>query len=72
MGLLGVLHLAVVRSGNVGHVVVTEHLAGVGAGGVERLLRQRGRVGSHVGNPALLVEPLGGPHRTLGIHTELA
>ena len=67
--LLGVLHLAVIGAGNIGHVVVTEHLAGVGAGGVERFLRQRGRVGSHVGNPALLVEPLGGPHRALGVHT---
>ena len=42
------------------------------AGGVERLLRERRRVGSHVGDVALLVELLGRLHRAPRAHAELA
>ena len=38
----------------------------------ERRLRQRRRVGAHVGDVAVLVEPLGDPHRRLRGEAELA
>jgi hypothetical protein len=38
----------------------------------DRLRRQGGRVGAHIGDVALLVEPLGDAHGVLGAHRELA
>ena len=68
--LLRVLHLAVVASRGVRHVVSAEELTGLGAGRIDGLLRQRRRVGTHVGDVATLVKPLRHAHRALGIPAE--
>ena len=70
--LLRVLHLAVVATRHVGDVVVAVHRRRHRARGVDRLVRQRGRVGAHVGDPTLLVEPLGGAHRALGVEAQFS
>ena len=72
VGLLRVLDLALVAAGRVGDVGVAVHLAGLGAGRRQRLVRQRRRVGAHVGDEALLVEALGHLHGPLGAEAELA
>ena len=72
MGLLRVLHLALVAPRRVRHVGGAVHLAGLGTGRRQRLVRQRRRVGAHVGDEALLVEALGHLHRALGAEAELA
>ena len=66
MRLLRVFHLAVVKPGLVWHVLAAVQLPGLAASGVQRLLRQRGGVGSHVGDVAVLVEGLCDPHGPLG------
>ena len=70
--LLGVLDLLLVVPRGVGHVLGAVHLARLGAGGGQRGLRQRGAVGSHVGDVAVLVEPLGDPHRVAAVEPQLA
>ncbi len=72
VGLLGVLHFAVVAARRVGDVVVAEHRRGLGARGVDRLVRERRGVGAHVGDPALFVKTLGGAHRSFGVEAQLA
>ena len=72
MGLLGILDLAVIATRLVGHILRTEALGGLSPSGVDGLARQRRRVGSHIGDPALFVETLGGAHGCLGAHPELA
>ena len=70
--LLGVLDLLLVVARGVGHVLGAVHLARLGAGGGQRGLRQRGAVGPHVGDVAVLVEPLGDPHRVAAVEPQLA
>ena len=70
--LLRVLDLLLVVARGVGHVLGAVHLARLGAGGGQRGLRQRGAVGSHVGDVAVLVEPLGDPHRVAAVEPQLA
>ena len=65
MRLLRVLHLAVVQPGLVWHVLAAVQLPGLITSGVQCLLGQRGGVGSHVGDVAVLVKRLGDPHRPL-------
>ena len=72
VGLLGVLDLAGVRARLGRDVGVAVELAGLGAGGGERGLRQVGRVRAHIGDVAVLVQPLGHPHDDLGGPAELA
>ncbi len=72
VGLLGVLHLAVVEPGRVRQVLGAVELADLAAGGGQRRLRQVERVGAHVGDVAPLVEPLGHPHHLGGRQPQLA
>ena len=72
MSFLGVLHLAGVLARRRVDVLLAVELAGLGAGRVDRRLRQRRRVGTHVGDVAVLVEPLGDAHRALGGKPQLA
>ena len=71
VGLLGVLDLLAVRPGCVGQEVVAVQLPHLAPGGGDRLLRQRGGVGPHVGDVAPLVEALRGPHDLAGGHRQL-
>ena len=63
--LLRVLHLALVPARLRGHRVGAVELAGLVARGGQRRLRQRRRVGAHVGDVAVLVEALRDAHRLL-------
>ena len=72
MRLLGVLHLAGVDARRVRHVLRAVELAGLDPGGVDRRLGQRDRVGPHIGDVAVLVQPLRHRHRVLGREAELA
>ena len=60
--LLGVGHLAGVPDGSGGQVVLAEPLRDLGAGCRQGGLGQGDAVGPHVGDVAVLVEGLGGPH----------
>ena len=71
MGLLGVLDLLVVVARTGGHVGAPVHGGGLGPGGGQGLVRQRGRVGPHVGDPAPFVERLGHRHGPFGAEAEL-
>ena len=70
--LLRVLDLAGVLARRVRNRVRAVELDGLAAGGGQRGLRQRRRVGAHVGDVAVLVEALGDPHRRLRRVAELA
>ncbi len=70
--LLGVLDLGGVGARRVGQVLRPVELADLVARRRDRGLRQRGRVGAHVGDVAALVEPLGDRHRHRRAHAELA
>ncbi len=59
VGLLSVLRLPLVHPGLVGKELRAVAIRDLAPGGVQRLLRQRGAVGSHVGDVAALVEALG-------------
>ena len=72
VGLLGVLDLAGVLARTGVDVLVAVKLAGLVARRVNRRLRQRGRVGPHIGDVAVLVELLGHAHGALGAEPELA
>ena len=72
VGLLGVLDLAGVLARAGVDVLVAVKLASLVARRVNRRLRQRGRVGPHVGDVAVLVELLGHAHGALGAEPELA
>ncbi len=63
VGLLGPLVAALVGAGRVGQEVLAVALGDLVASGGDRRVRQRGRVGSHVGDEATLVETLRHPHR---------
>ena len=70
--LLGVLHLAAVVPGLGRHVGVAVQVAGLRPGRGQRRLGQVRRVGTHVGDVAVLVQPLGHPHGDLGRPAQLA
>ena len=70
--LLRVLHLALVAARRLGDVVGAVELGRLRAGGGERGLGQRRRVGAHVGDVAVLVEALRDAHRRLRGVAELA
>ncbi len=70
--LLRVLHLPVVRARLLGHRVCAVELAGLVARRGHRRLGQRGRVGAHVGDVAVLVKALGDAHRVLRREPKLA
>ena len=72
VGLLGVLHLRGVGPRLVGDVLRAVQLAGLVARRVDRGLRQRRGVGAHVGDEAVLVEPLRDRHGARGAVAELA
>ena len=72
MGLLRVLHLGGVGARLVGDVLRAVELASLGPCRRHRCLRQRRRVGAHVGDEAVLVEPLGDRHGRRGAVAELA
>ena len=72
MGLLGVLHLAVIPTGFICDVVVTKHLGGLTSSGVNGFTRESRRVGTHVGNPTLFVQTLRRSHRALGVEAKFA
>ena len=65
VGLLGVLHLAVIGARPVGHELGAENGGRSFPRGVEPLLGQGGRVGTHIGNVTVLVEALRNAHRAL-------
>ena len=70
--LLCVLHLAVVSARLGRDRVGAVQLARLVAGGCDRRLGQRGRVGAHVGDVTVLVEALGDPHGVLRAEPQLA
>ena len=70
--LLGALHLAGVDARRVRHVVRAVQFAGLRPGRGDRGLRQRDRVGPHIRDVAVLVQPLRHRHRVLGRVAELA
>ena len=70
--LLRVLHLALVAPRRRRDVLGAVELRRLRAGCRQRRLRQRRRVGAHVGDVAVLVETLGEPHRRLRREAELA
>ena len=72
MRLLRVLHLARVAPRLGGHVLVAVQLAGLRASRLQRRLRQCRRVGTHVGDVAVLVQSLRGAHRLLRGPAQLA
>ena len=70
MGFLSVLHLAVIPTRSVGHVIVAVELGSLGTSRGHGCLGQCRGVGTHVGDVAALVETLGDPHGALGIPAE--
>ena len=65
MRLLRILDLAVVAARNFGDVLGAVKLTRLIAGSVQRLIRQRGGVGTHVRDVAVLVQRLSNAHRAL-------
>ena len=72
MGLLRVLDLLRVGARGVGQVVLAVELEHLRPGGGESCLRERRGVRPHVGDVAVLVQPLGDAHRALRRVAELA
>ena len=70
--LLRVLHLGGVGARRVGQVLGAVQLAHLVARGTDRGARERRGVRTHVGDEAVLVEPLRDRHRHAGAHPELA
>ena len=70
VGLLRVLHLAVVSAGGLGNVVVAVEFGRLRARCGDRRLRQRGGVGTHIGDVPALIETLRHPHGALGVPAE--
>jgi len=69
--LLGTLHLAVTPR-CVGDILRAVHVARLLAGRGQRGLRQRGAVGAHIGDVAVLVESLRHAHRIAAVEPQLA
>src|SRR5690606_30009970 len=72
VGLLRVAHLGAVQARLGGQVFGAEVLLDVRARRLERLVGEVGRVGAHVGDEPVLVEPLRGAHRPLRGEAQLA
>ena len=72
VGLLGVLRLGGVLAWLVGEVLAAEIVGDYLTGRSNRCGRQRGRVGTHVGDQALFVERLRSTHSHRRAHSELA
>ena len=72
MRLLRVLHLVGVAARCIRYVLRAVQLAGLLTGGVDGGLRQVAAVGTHVGDVAVLVQPLSGLHRALRGVAQLA
>ena len=72
MRLLRVLHLAGVDARRVRHVLRAVQFPRLPPRGVDRGLRQRRRVGPHIRDVTVLVQPLRHRHRVLGREAELA
>ena len=72
VGLLGVLHPAAVDAGRARHRALAVEGPGLVPGGLDGRVRQRRRVGPHVGDVAPLVEALGDLHRPLRREAQLA
>ena len=72
MRLLGVLRLAGVSPRRIRQVRLAVQLTDLRPGGSERGVRQRRRVGPHVGDVAVLVQPLCGRHAHGRRHAQLA
>ena len=70
--LLGVLDLAGVGARRFGDVIASVELTGLLAGRADRGLGQRHRVGAHIGDVAVLVQPLRHRHGVLGREAQLA
>ncbi len=70
--LLSVGVLARVHPRRTGHGVGAVELDGLLAGGAHGLAGQRGRVGTHIGDVAALVQALGDAHRLAGAEPQLA
>ena len=70
--LLRVLHLAGVLARRRVHVLLAVQLASLVARGVDGRLRQCRRVGTHISDVAVLVQPLRDAHRALGREAQLA
>ena len=62
MRLLRILALAAVQAGLIGHGFRSVERGRLGARGRDRLLRERRRIGSHVGDVAVFVQRLGHAH----------
>ena len=69
---LRVLDLARVGPRRIRHVGGAVQLGGLLAGRADRRLRERHRVGAHIGDVAVLVQPLRDGHGVLGREAELA
>ena len=63
VGFLGVLTLDLIDSRRIGQILAAVFGANQVAGGIDRDLRQVRRIGTHVGDVAVLVQPLGHVHR---------
>ena len=72
VGLLGVLDLLGVNTRLLRQVVAAVEASHLVAGGLDRTVRQRGAVGTHVGDVAVLVQPLGDLHGLLRGQVEFA
>ena len=70
MGLLSVLHLLVVPARKLRDVLGAVERRRLRTGRIDRLLRQVCGVGAHVGDVAVLVQPLRHAHRALGAPTQ--
>ena len=70
MRFLSVLRLARVDARLIRDRIGAVEGYGLGAGRVDRLLRERNRVGAHIGDVAVLIECLGGAHGVLGREPE--
>ncbi len=72
MSLLGVLHLLLVGAGLLGQIRRPIALRNFAARRRQRRPRQRGRVGTHVGDEPVLVQALGDRHRLSRTEAQLA
>ena len=71
MGFLGIFGLARIAPRLVTEILLAIEFGYPAAGGVDRLVTQVDRVGTHVGDVAVFIERLGDTHRLLGTHAQL-
>ena len=72
MGFLGIFGLAGVTPRLVAEILLAVEFGHPAAGGVDRLVTQVNRVGTHVSDVAVFIERLGDAHRLFGTHAQLA